>query len=122
MSSYIERMNEVMAEARKEVKEKGKAIKYNISDKEMEIARALHELLGMPQFKKYLEFENNLIGEIMTNIFNVSTELEKKKSYGEAVAKNEGRYEQMMALRFRREELLKRYIYIIENDNIKKGE
>ena len=125
MSSYLDRMNTVVEEARQEVKEaktKNVAMKYKMSDKETEFAKSLYELMQISSFKKFLELESYEIGDLMTKAFDEPSASDfKDADFGRQMAFNKGKYTQMLRFRQRREELLKRYIYIIDHDNIKKG-
>lgn len=119
MSSYIDRMNEVISKAREEAKQ-NKVKKLKMSDRETQIAKALVDLMNNDSFKKFIELENDEIGSLMANAFKyVESDL---VNFGEKMAFNKGRYEQMLSFRQRREEMVKRYIYIIENEGIKKGD
>lgn len=120
-ASYLDRMNDVIQEAKNEVKEKKVAVKYSISDKEVEFAKALYELMQISAFKKFVELESYEIGDIATKAFVKPVESDfDSKDFGEQMAFNKGRYVQMLRFRQRREELLKRYIYMQENSKPKK--
>jgi len=118
MSSYLERMQDIVEEAKQEVKDKKKVVKYSISEKEIEFAKALYDLMQNSSFKKFLELENYEIGDLMTQAFNKPSEGDfQSNNFGEQMAFNKGRYIQMMRFRARREELLRRYIYLQENNS-----
>ncbi len=119
MSSYLERMQDAVEEARKEVKERTVA-KYKITDKEIEFARALLDLMQSGSFKKFLELESFEIGDLMAQAFSKPSESDfADPDFGKQMAFNKGKYVQMLRFRQRREELLKRYIYLTEQDKPK---
>ena len=119
--SYADRVKE-----RKDKVEEKKVsqTKLLMSAKEIEFARALVALMNNESFKIYLQFESYELGDTLATAFDAPNQGELNgASFGEQMAFKKGGYVKLLKWRKRREELVKRYAYYLEQDKqTKKGE
>lgn len=112
--TYAERLQKVVEE-RQNVPRKKEGHVFKPSQEEHEIAQVLIRLSEHADFKAYLQFENQEIGELCVKGFSPPAQgLMDGATFGEKMAFNKGRLFQMNYIRGRRDSIMKVYLEILK--------
>lgn len=118
--SYSERLQKVTEEVQNAVPKKREGHIFKITQQEHEVAQAFLRLSENVDFKNYLQFENQEIGELCVKGFNSPAQgIMDGATFGEKMAFNKGRLFQMNYIRGRRDSIVKIYLELLKKQ---KGE